>query len=78
MRFMDGALQARLAPADDAERQKAIDADHDLDRILSTDDLVSGQRVLHRTGVTDGDLLRGVRYSGIDFIGDDNAPAPMP
>ena len=35
MRCMGGALQARLAPTDDAERQKAIDAGHDLDRILS-------------------------------------------
>jgi len=65
MRCMGGALQARLAPTDDAERQKAIDAGHDLDRILSTDDVVSGQNVFFTaTGVTDDDLLRGVRYSG--------------
>ena len=65
MRCMGGALQARLAPTDDAERQKAIDAGHDLDRVLSTDDLVSGDNVFFTaTGVTDGDLLRGVRYSG--------------
>ena len=62
---MGGALQARLAPTDDVERQKAIDAGHDLDRILSTDDLVSGQNVFFTaTGVTDDDLLRCVRYSG--------------
>ena len=65
MRCMGGALQARLAPTDDAERQKAIDAGHDLDRILSTEDLVSGDNVFFTaTGVTDGDLLRGVRFSG--------------
>jgi fructose-1,6-bisphosphatase II len=65
MRCMGGALQARLAPIDDVERQKAIDAGHDLDRILSTEDLVSGDNVFFTaTGVTDGDLLRGVRYSG--------------
>jgi fructose-1,6-bisphosphatase II len=65
MRCMGGALQARLAPTDDAERQKAIDAGHDLDRILTTEDLVSGDNVFFTaTGVTDGDLLRGVRYSG--------------
>jgi fructose-1,6-bisphosphatase II len=65
MRCMGGALQARLAPTDDAERQKAIDAGHDLDRILTTEDLVSGENVFFTaTGVTDGDLLRGVRYSG--------------
>ena len=61
---MDGVLQGRLAPKDDAERQKAIDAGHDLDRVLTTQDLVSGDNVFFAaTGVTDGDLLRGVRYS---------------
>ncbi|KIQ19211.1 fructose 1,6-bisphosphatase [Rhodococcus sp. Leaf7] len=65
MRCMGGALQGRLAPTDDAERQKAVDAGHDLDRILNTTDLVSGENVFFTaTGVTDGDLLRGVRYSG--------------
>ncbi|MEU8901121.1 class II fructose-bisphosphatase [Nocardia sp. NPDC048505] len=65
MRCMGGALQARLAPTDDAERDKAIAAGHDLDRILSTEDLVSGENVFFcATGVTDGDLLRGVRYFG--------------
>jgi fructose-1,6-bisphosphatase II len=64
MRCMGGVLQARLAPTDDLERRKAIDAGHDLDRILSTEDLVSGEDVFFTaTGVTDGDLLRGVRYS---------------
>ncbi|HEY5858126.1 MAG TPA: class II fructose-bisphosphatase [Aldersonia sp.] len=64
MRCMDGVLQGRLAPKDDAERQKAIDAGHDLDRVLTTHDLVSGENVFFAaTGVTDGDLLRGVRYS---------------
>ena len=56
-------LQARLAPTDDSERQKAIDAGHDLDRVLLTEDLVSGEDIFFcATGVTDGDLLRGVRY----------------
>ncbi|MBY6411728.1 class II fructose-bisphosphatase [Rhodococcus sp. BP-252] len=65
MRCMDGVLQGRLAPTDDAERQKAIDAGHDLDRVLTTRDLVSGENVFFTaTGVTDGDLLRGVRYAG--------------
>jgi fructose-1,6-bisphosphatase II len=65
MRCMDGAIQGRLAPTDDAERQKAIDAGHDLDRVLDTKDLVSGENVFFTaTGVTDGDLLRGVRYAG--------------
>ena len=65
MRCMGGSLQGKLAPTDDEERQKAIDAGHDLDRILSTEDLVSGENVFFcATGVTDGDLLRGVRYYG--------------
>ncbi len=63
MRCMGGALQGRLAPTDDAERQKAIDAGHDLDRVLLTEDLVSGEDIFFTaTGITDGDLLRGVRY----------------
>ncbi len=60
---MGGAIQAQLAPTDDAERQKAIDAGYDLDQVLSTDDLVSGENVFFcATGVTDGDLLKGVQY----------------
>ncbi|WP_019929359.1 class II fructose-bisphosphatase [Nocardia sp. BMG111209] len=63
MRCMGGALQAKLAPKDEAERQRAIDAGYDLDRVLDTQDLVSGENVFFcATGVTDGDLLRGVRY----------------
>ncbi|QNG18015.1 class II fructose-bisphosphatase [Rhodococcus triatomae] len=65
MRCMGGALQGKLAPTDDDERQKAIDAGYDLDQVLLTDDLVSGENVFFcATGVTDGDLLRGVRYYG--------------
>ena len=65
IRCMGGAIQAVLAPTDDAERQKAIDAGHDLDRVLITEDLVSGENVFFSaTGVTDGDLLKGVRYFG--------------
>ena len=65
IRCMGGAIQGQLAPTDDAERQKAIDAGHDLDRVLTTEDLVSGENVFFcATGVTDGDLLQGVRYSG--------------
>ncbi|MFY2789358.1 class II fructose-bisphosphatase [Rhodococcus sp. KRD162] len=65
MRCMDGAILGRLSPTDDEERQKAIDAGHDLDRVLDTKDLVSGENVFFTaTGVTDGDLLRGVRYAG--------------
>jgi fructose-1,6-bisphosphatase II len=60
---MGGVLQGKLWPRDDAERQKAIDAGHDLDQVLTTRDLVSTDNVYFAaTGVTDGELLRGVRY----------------
>jgi fructose-1,6-bisphosphatase II len=62
---MGGVMQARLWPRDDAERRKALDAGHDLDRVLTTRDLVHGDNVFFgATGVTDGELLRGVRYGG--------------
>jgi fructose-1,6-bisphosphatase II len=58
-----GAMQSRLWPRDDAEREKALAAGHDLDRVLTTDDLVKGDNCFFvATGVTSGDLLRGVRY----------------
>jgi len=60
---LGGAIQARLWPHDDAERAKATDAGHDLDRVLTTSDLVTGHNMFFcATGVTSGDLLRGVRY----------------
>jgi fructose-1,6-bisphosphatase II len=63
LRCMGGELQARLWPRDDAERQRALDAGHDLDRVLTTRDLVKGDNIFFcATGITDGDLLRGVRY----------------
>ncbi|WP_199441331.1 class II fructose-bisphosphatase [Umezawaea beigongshangensis] len=63
LKCMGGAMQAKLWPKDDEERQKALDAGHDLDRVLGTDDLVRGDNVFFcATGVTDGDLVRGVHY----------------
>jgi fructose-1,6-bisphosphatase II len=63
LKCMGGAIQAKLWPRDDAERAKALDAGHDLDRVLDTNDLVAGDNVFFcATGVTDGDLLRGVHY----------------
>jgi fructose-1,6-bisphosphatase II len=65
MKCLGGVIQARLYPRNDEERQKAIQAGHDLDRVLSTNDLVKGDDVFFAaTGITDGELLRGVRYSG--------------
>jgi fructose-1,6-bisphosphatase II len=60
-----GQLLGRLWPRDDAERQAAIDAGYDLNRVLNCDDLVAGEDVFFSaTGVTDGDVLQGVRYQG--------------
>ena len=62
LKCMGGGLQGRLWPRDDEERQKAIDAGHDLDRVLQLDDLVRGDVFFVATGITDGELLRGVQY----------------
>ncbi|HEX5967820.1 MAG TPA: class II fructose-bisphosphatase [Intrasporangium sp.] len=62
IKCVGGVIQGKLWPKDDEERQKAIDAGHDLDRVLSTEDLVTSDCFFVATGVTDGELLRGVRY----------------
>jgi len=65
MKCLDGVIQGRLWPKDDAERQRALDAGHDLDpdHVLTTDDLVTGDDVFFvATGITDGELMQGVRY----------------
>ncbi|MGH9022523.1 MAG: class II fructose-bisphosphatase [Acidimicrobiia bacterium] len=65
LKCLGGAIQGRLWPRDDNERRAALDAGYDLARVLSTDDLVSGEDVFFAaTGITDGELLRGVRYRG--------------
>lgn len=64
MKAMGGVIQGRLWPTDDAERQRALDAGHDLDAVLDTDTLVTGDDCFFvATGITDGELLRGVRYN---------------
>ena len=56
--------QGRLWPRDAAEKRKALDAGHDLDRILTTSDLVTGENIFFcATGITDGELMEGVRYT---------------
>ncbi|MER6960594.1 MULTISPECIES: class II fructose-bisphosphatase [unclassified Streptomyces] len=63
VRCLGGVIQGKLWPKDDEERQRAIDAGHDLGRVLTTEDLVTGENVFFvATGITDGELLRGVRY----------------
>jgi len=65
IKCIGGQLVGRLWPRNDVERQAAIDAGYDLDRVLQADDLVSGDDVFFSaTGVTDGDVLQGVRYQG--------------
>ena len=65
MKCMGGVIQGRLWPQDDDERQRALDAGHNLDQdfVLGTDDLVTGDDCFFvATGITDGELMRGVRY----------------
>lgn len=64
LKCMGGALQGRLWPRNEKERKAAEDQDYDLERILDLDDLVSGNNCFFAaTGITDGDLLEGVRYA---------------
>jgi fructose-1,6-bisphosphatase II len=65
VKCIGGALVGRLWPRDDGERKAAVDAGYDLDRLLTHDELVGGDDVFFSaTGVTDGDVLQGVRYEG--------------
>ncbi|MDO4761344.1 MAG: class II fructose-bisphosphatase [Corynebacterium sp.] len=63
MKCMGGEIQGMLAPKDQEEAEKARAAGHDLDRVLSTHDLVASDNCYFvATGVTNGDMLRGVSY----------------
>ncbi|HEU4676815.1 MAG TPA: class II fructose-bisphosphatase [Motilibacteraceae bacterium] len=65
IKCLGGVIQGRLWPRDEDERRKALDAGHDLDRVLSTDDLVASDNVFFvATGITDGEIVHGVRYRG--------------
>jgi fructose-1,6-bisphosphatase II len=65
IKCLGGRILGRLWPRDDDERRAALDAGYDLDKVLDTGDLVRGDDVFFAgTGVTDGDLLQGVRYLG--------------
>ena len=64
LKCVGGGIQGRLWPRDDEERQQLVSAGLDPERVLHTDDLVSGEDVfVAATGVTNGPLLRGVAYS---------------
>ncbi|MFC9278827.1 class II fructose-bisphosphatase [Streptomyces collinus] len=63
VKCLGGTIQGKLWPKDEEERARAIDAGHDLDKVLTTEDLVTGENVFFvATGITDGELMRGVRY----------------
>jgi fructose-1,6-bisphosphatase II len=64
VKCLGGAVQGRLWPRDEDERSKLIEAGYEPDRVLGTDDLVGGENIfVAATGVTDGALLNGVRFS---------------
>ncbi|HZP90111.1 MAG TPA: class II fructose-bisphosphatase [Actinomycetota bacterium] len=63
LKCLGGAIQGRLVPRNDEERARLLDAGYDIERVLTTEDLVSGQDVFFAaTGITNGSLLRGVKY----------------
>ncbi len=65
LKCLGGSIQGRLWPRNDEERRAALDQGYDLDRVLMTDDLVSGDDAFFAcTGISDGELLQGVRYWG--------------
>ncbi|MFD1545441.1 class II fructose-bisphosphatase [Nonomuraea guangzhouensis] len=65
LKCLGGVIQGKLWPRDDAERQKAIDAGHDLGQVLTTNDLVRSEDVFFAaTGITQGELMQGVRFRG--------------
>ncbi|HEY3682163.1 MAG TPA: class II fructose-bisphosphatase [Streptosporangiaceae bacterium] len=63
IKCLGGVIQGKLWPLDEAERQRAVDAGHDLDRVLTNDDLVSSDDVFFAaTGITAGEIIQGVRF----------------
>lgn len=69
IKCLGGVIQGRLYPRDDTEREQALAAGYDLNQVLTTDDLVRGEDVFFAaTGVTDGELVNGVRYRGKSAI----------
>lgn len=65
LKCLGGELQGKLIPQNDEERQRCIDMGIDVDKVLMMDDLVKGDdAIFAATGVTDGELLRGVQLKG--------------
>ena len=69
MRALGGVIKGQLMPQSDSEKASAKDAGHDLSKIYSTNDLVASDDVFFSaTGITDGELLRGVRHTAFGAI----------
>ncbi len=65
LKCMGGVMQGRLWPRNESERQETIEKGYNLDAVLTIEDLVSGDSCFFAaTGITDGELLKGVHYSG--------------
>ncbi|WP_431916785.1 class II fructose-bisphosphatase [Nonomuraea jabiensis] len=63
LKCLGGVIQGKLWPRDDAERSKALNAGHDLNQVLTTNDLVKSDDVFFAaTGITHGELMQGVRF----------------
>jgi fructose-1,6-bisphosphatase II len=69
MRALGGVIQGQLMPQGESEKQSAKAAGHDLSKIYSTNDLVASDDVFFSaTGITDGELLRGVRHNAFGAV----------
>ena len=66
LRCLGGEIQARLKPTNEEQRQRLVEEQiEDVDRIYKTEDLAPGEQIFFAaTGVTDGELLHGVRFFG--------------
>jgi fructose-1,6-bisphosphatase II len=65
IKCLGGEIIGRLWPRDEGERRAAEEAGYDVERVLTASDLVGGNDAFFAaTGVTDGDLIQGVRYLG--------------
>ena len=69
MLCLGGSIQGKLHPKDNDEKERALAAGHDLSKVLTTRDLINSDDVfLSATGITDGELLRGIRYMSYGVI----------
>lgn len=63
LKSLGGEIQVKLWPMDEDERNRVVEAGYDLDKVYRTDDLIKSNNVIFSaTGITDGDMLRGVRF----------------